>query len=154
MKVEFSVNIRIRKPVAEVFDAVVNPKKLSGYFTESASAPLTEGATAMWKFEGYPKEFPVFVRKVVANKLIEYEWESMEGGYNTKVTMTFEAASANSTLITVTESGWRETEKGVKSSYQNCGGWMHMMCCLKAYLEYNINLRTGSFESKDFEAVN
>src|SRR5262249_48829310 len=153
MKVEFSVNIRIRKPVAEVFDAVVNPKKLSGYFTEKASGQMEEGATVMWKFEGYPKEFPVFVRKVVANKLIEYEWESMEGGYNTKVTLAFEAAGPSSTMITVTESGWRETDKGVKSSYLNCGGWMHMLCCLKAYLEYNINLRTGSFEPKDFEAA-
>lgn len=27
--------------------------------------------------------------------------------------------------------------------YGNCGGWMHMMCCLKAHIEYGINLRTG-----------
>lgn len=50
MTLEFRVNGRIGKPVAEVFDAVVNPKKLSGYFTTigGASAPLVEGTTVTW----------------------------------------------------------------------------------------------------------
>jgi hypothetical protein len=25
----------------------------------------------------------------------------------------------------------------------NAGGWMHMLVCLKGYLEYGINLRAG-----------
>ena len=33
MSLGFKVSARIAKPVAEVFDAVVNPTKLSGYFT-------------------------------------------------------------------------------------------------------------------------
>ena len=37
----------------------------------------------------------------------------------------------------------RVRAKGLKASYDNCGGWMHMSCCLKAYLEYGINLRAG-----------
>ena len=50
MTLEFRVNGRIGKPIAEVFDAVVNPKKLSGYFTTigGASAPLAEGTTVTW----------------------------------------------------------------------------------------------------------
>ena len=32
---------------------------------------------------------------------------------------------------------------GEETSYGNAGGWMHMMCSLKAYLEYGINLRAG-----------
>ena len=38
MTLEFRVNGRIGKPVAEVFDAVVNPEKLSGYFTTIGGA--------------------------------------------------------------------------------------------------------------------
>ena len=34
-------------------------------------------------------------------------------------------------------------EQGRKLSYGNAGGWMHMLACLKAYLEYDINLRAG-----------
>jgi hypothetical protein len=45
--------------------------------------------------------------------------------------------------VQIRESGWRQDEKGFASSYGNCGGWMHMMLCLKGYLEYGINLRAG-----------
>lgn len=151
MKIEFQVSIRIQKPVAQVFDAVVNPQKLSGYFTKSASAPLQEGKQAFWSFPEFPDEFPVNVRKVVPNSLIQLEWEAMEGGYFTHVEMKFKEIEPSTTLITISESGWRQDEKGVKSSYLNCSGWMHMMCCMKAYLEHGINLRAGSFHMNDFK---
>ena len=50
MSLGFKVSGRIAKPVAEVFDAVVNPTKLSGYFTtiKGASAPLVAGTTVTW----------------------------------------------------------------------------------------------------------
>ena len=38
MSLGFKVSGRIAKPVAEVFDAVVNPAKLSGYFTTLGGA--------------------------------------------------------------------------------------------------------------------
>ena len=44
-------------------------------------------------------------------------------------------------MVRISESGWRETPAGLKASYDNCGGWMHMALCLKAYLEHGINLR-------------
>ena len=41
MELKFKVQTKIQKPVAEVFDAVYSPEKLSGYFTNGgASAPL------------------------------------------------------------------------------------------------------------------
>jgi hypothetical protein len=46
-------------------------------------------------------------------------------------------------MVQIAEEGWRADEEGVKASYGNAGGWMHMACCLKAYLEYGINLRAG-----------
>ena len=151
MKVEFHVSIRVAKPVAEVFDAVVSPKKLSGYFVESSSAPLQAGEQVVWKFADFPDKVPVTVRKVVPNEKIELEWPSEEGGYNTTVEMSFKPINPNTTLISIAESGWKQTEKGIKSSYGNCGGWMHMLCCMKAYLEHGINLRAGSYMPEDFQ---
>ena len=149
MEIAFHVNIRIAKPLAEVFDAVVNPQKLSGYFTATSSAPLQEGQTVIWTFPDFPGEAPVKVRKVVPNSIIQLEWESMEGGYNTQVEMKFKEIDPTTTLVTIEESGWRETSKGVKSSYLNCSGWTHMLCCMKAYLEFGINLRAGSYKPED-----
>jgi uncharacterized protein YndB with AHSA1/START domain len=143
MEPKFQVQLKILKPVAEVFDGVVNPKKLSGYFTRTASGPLAEGMTVQWSFPEFPTEFPVKVRQVVKNERIVLEWASAEGGYNTKVEMVFKPLDGQATMVQISESGWRDTPKGIESSYGNCGGWMHMACCLKAYLEHGINLRAG-----------
>ena len=147
MEPTFKLHAKIQKPVAEVFDAVYNPKKLSGYFTTGgANAPLDEGTTVMWAFaEPKVEPFPVKVKKVVKNELIEFWWESTEGGYDTKVEMRFEPIDRNSTLVSISESGWKDTEKGVKSSYQNCEGWSQMAACLKAFVEHGINLRKGYY---------
>ena len=143
MEPKFQVQLKIQKPVSEVFEAVVNPKKLSGYFTKTASGPLVEGTTVMWSCPEFPEEFPVKVRQVVENERIVLMWESAEGGYDTTIEMAFKPLDAGATMVQISESGWRETPKGIESSYGNCGGWMHMMCALKAYLEYGINLRAG-----------
>jgi uncharacterized protein YndB with AHSA1/START domain len=143
MDPKFEVQLKIRKPVAEVFEAVVNPGKLSGYFTRTSSGPLVEGATVMWKFLEVEEETPVKVRQVVQNERLVFEWPAQEGGYDTRVEMLFRPLEPGATMVQIRESGWRPTPKGIESSYGNCGGWMHMACCLKGYLEYGINLRAG-----------
>lgn len=143
MEPRFEVQLKIRKQVDEVFEGVVNPKKLSGYFTRTASGPIVAGTTVKWSFPEFPEEFPVKVREVVKNERIVLEWEASERGYDTKVEMIFKRLDDGATMVQIRESGWRETPKGIESSYGNCGGWMHMVCCLKGYLEYGINLRAG-----------
>ncbi|MCI0442941.1 SRPBCC family protein [bacterium] len=149
MDLRFKVHIKIQKPVSDVFDAVYNPKKLSSYFTTGgASGPLDEGKTVTWDFADFPGAFPVYVRQVIPNQLIVFEWQaagSEKDPYNTKVEMHFEPIENNSTMVSITESGWKQDEKGLESSYGNCFGWSHMSCCLKAFVEYGINLRKGSF---------
>jgi uncharacterized protein YndB with AHSA1/START domain len=151
MDLKFEIHAKIRKPVAEVFDAVCDPEKLSRYFTTGgANAPLREGTTVMWSFADAPEKyrgsdltFPVKVTKVLHGRLIEFEWAASDGNYNTQVRMKFEPLGPNETLVSISESGWKETPAGLASSYDNCGGWMQMACCLKAFVEYGINLRHG-----------
>lgn len=151
MELRFEIHAKIQKPVAEVFDAVTNPKKLSSYFTSGgASAPLREGTTVTWSFADVPTgkgsravSFPVKVTKVVDERLIEFEWQASDGDYNTRVQIKFDALGPAETMVSISESGWKQTEAGLRSSYSNCGGWTQMACCLKAFAEYGINLRKG-----------
>jgi uncharacterized protein YndB with AHSA1/START domain len=143
MNPEFEVQLKIRRPVAEVFEAVVNPSKLSGYFVQTSSGPLAEGSTVTWSFAEAPEPFDVVVSAVVPNQRIRFAWPAEEGGYKTQVEMNFDELDDRNTMVRIKESGWRDTPTGIKSSYSNAGGWMHMMCCLKAYLEYDVNLRAG-----------
>jgi uncharacterized protein YndB with AHSA1/START domain len=146
MELRFQVYGKIRKPVAEVFDAVVNPKKLSGYFTTGGSSgALVPGSTVTWDFADFPGAFPVHVREIVPERLIVLQWQAADGEYDTTVRMEFEALDDRSTLIRISESGWKETQKGLDSSYGNCSGWMQMLCCLKVYAEQGKNLREFFF---------
>jgi uncharacterized protein YndB with AHSA1/START domain len=148
MELKFQTHVKIPKPIAEVFDAVYNPKKITQYFaTNSASGPLDEGTTVIWNFADFPGDIPLFVKKVVPNELISFEWETSDRGYNTQVNMRFEPLGPQETLVSISEGTWKENQKGLDSSYGNCYGWMNMACCLKAYLEYGINLRKGFFHN-------
>lgn len=143
--VKFQVQLKIRKPVAEVFDGVVNPQKLSRYFVKTASGPLATGQTVQWTFpepELAAIVVPVKVTEVVPNERILFTWEGGEG-FDTTVEMTFKPLDANNTMVQISESGWPVTEKNLQQSHGNAGGWMHMMLCLKGFLEYGINLREG-----------
>lgn len=150
MKPEFRVSGRIAKPVRDVFDAVVNPGKLSAYFTTvgGASAPLAAGTTVVWW-----GEVPVQVDEVSTDNRIVLRWDgpkSADGGalYKTRIEMKFEALDAGATLVSIAETGWHEDVRGQRASYLNCEGWSQMLCCLKAFLEYGINLREGYYPSE------
>jgi uncharacterized protein YndB with AHSA1/START domain len=141
MELKFTVKLKIRRPAAEVFDAVVDPKTLTGYFVQTASGPLAAGATVMWSFAEAPGPFPVVVETVEPGARLVFRWPA--AGHDTRVEMTFTPLDDASTIVAISESGWPSDDKGVAASHGNAGGWMHMLCCLKAYLEYDINLRAG-----------
>ena len=143
MEPRYQVQLKIRKPAAEVFEAIVRPEKLSRYFVQAASGPLVEGATVRWRFAEVPGEHDVLVRQVVKDQRLVLEWNSPAGDHKLEVEMTFQPLDAGASMVQISERGWRETPADIRSSYGNAGGWMHMMCCLKAYLEYGINLRAG-----------
>ena len=146
MELRFQVYGKIAKPVAEVLDAVYNPSKLSGYFTTGgASAPLVEGSTVTWDFADFPGAFPVHVRRVEQNRLIELEWKAGDGDYSTRIRLEFEPLEGGATLVRISEGTWRETQQGLDASYGNCMGWTQMLCAMKLYVERGINLRQDFF---------
>jgi uncharacterized protein YndB with AHSA1/START domain len=146
MELQFRVYGKIARPVAEVFDAVYNPTKLSGYFTTGgASAPLVEGSTVTWDFADFPGAFPVQVRKVERDRLIELEWKAGDGDYTTRTRLEFEPLEGGATLVRISEGKWKENQRGLDASYGNCMGWTHMLCAMKLYVERGINLREYFF---------
>ncbi len=150
MDLKFEVSGRINRPVEEVFESVVNPEKLSGYFTTGgAKGRIETGATVNWNFHDCPGAFPVIIVEVEKNRRIILQWEANDdgkGAYNTTVTMRFESLEGGRTLVSIAEEGWRQTDSGLKASYSNCMGWSQMLCAMKAYVEHGINLRQGMYK--------
>jgi uncharacterized protein YndB with AHSA1/START domain len=62
------------------------------------------------------------------------------------VEMTLSTRKDGSTLVTITEKGMNSDEEGIKWLKGNTEGWANFLACLKAYMEYGINLRKGAFD--------
>lgn len=150
MDLNFRVFAHVSKPVEQVFEAVADPDQLSRYFTTGgAKGRLETGAVVTWDFHDFPGAFPVRVIEAVPNERIVIEWQANDGaepGYDTRVAFTFEPVEGGRTLVAVEESGWRESDAGLKAAFGNCMGWSQMLCALKAWLEHGINLREGMYK--------
>ncbi|MDB5506742.1 MAG: ATPase [Devosia sp.] len=150
---EFKVSGRINKPVHEVFEAVADPRQLSNYFTTGgAKGRLETGATVTWDFADFPGAFPVHVVEVVADEKIVLRWAAADGtpeqggSYETTVTMSFEALEDGRTLVSIAESGWRDTAAAQKAAFGNCEGWTGMLAALRIWLERRFNFREGFYK--------
>ena len=143
-KLEINVSMQIQKPINEVFEAIVNPEKMSNYFIAEGSGIMEEGKELMWKFPEFDEKFPIKVGKVEKDKYVSFHWG--EEGQELLVEITLASAENNSTLVNVSEKSRDNNEEGIKWLSGNSFGWSNFLTCLKAYLEYGINLRKGAFD--------
>lgn len=144
-KLKINTALQISKPVNEVFEAIVDPKKMSNYFIAQGSGRMEEGKTLKWKFPEFEEEAEVAVVEVTPGEYISFQWEGAKGN-KLLVEITLLPMPGNTTLVKVTEDGMPANEAGIKWLAQNTEGWANFLASLKAYLEYDINLRQGAFD--------
>ena len=141
---EIKAALQISKPVNEVFEAIVDPTKMSNYFISKGSGRMEEDKQITWQFPEFDMDFPVRISKIERNKYISFHWDM--DGIELLVEMTLVPGDSNSTIVTITEKGRNNDEAGIKWLKGNTEGWANFLACLKAYLEYGINLRKGAFD--------
>ena len=139
-----TTKIRILKPVAEVYEAIVNPEKMSHYFISKGSDRMDVSETLIWNFPEFDVDVPILVDKIEANRYISYYWDVGDKKYLVEILL--EKDPTDATIVTVTEKGGDNNEAGIKWLMGNTEGWANFLACLKAYLEYGINLRKGAFD--------
>jgi uncharacterized protein YndB with AHSA1/START domain len=141
---EIRTALQILRPAGDVFEAIVDPARMSDYFISRSSGRMEEGAQLMWQFPEFQAEFPIRVGKIEKDRYISYYWD-----FDKKellVEMTLDPRGPGSTLVTVTEKGMNNDEEGIRWLKGNTEGWANFLACLKAWLEYGINLRKGAFD--------
>ncbi|HEX7493417.1 MAG TPA: SRPBCC family protein [Bacteroidales bacterium] len=141
---EVKAAIQISKPVNEVFEAIVDPVQMSNYFISKGSARMEEGKKIIWKFPEFDMEAPILCGKIEKNKFITFYWDN--DSVETLTEMTLTPKANNSTLVSITEKSRENNEAGIKWLVGNTEGWANFLACLKAWLEYGINLRKGAFD--------
>jgi uncharacterized protein YndB with AHSA1/START domain len=141
---EVKAALQVQKPVDVVFEAIVNPGKMSNYFISKASGRMEEGKNIIWRFPEFDMDVPIRVGKIEKNVFISFYWD--DNGKELLTEMTLTPKINNSTLIRITEKSRENDEAGIKWLIGNTEGWANFLACLKAYLEYGINLRKGAFD--------
>jgi uncharacterized protein YndB with AHSA1/START domain len=140
-QLEVNTRLRIAKSPGIVFEAIVNPKEMSHYFISSGSARLDKADSVTWRFADFGGQLDVKPQEIKKDASISFLWSA--GGPEALVTISLQAVPRGATVVHVKESGWPADAKGIASCVRQTQGWMHMLCCLKAHLEYGINLRKG-----------
>jgi uncharacterized protein YndB with AHSA1/START domain len=149
---DIKTGLVILKPRHEVFEAIVDPDKMSVYFISESSGRMEEGKNLIWKFPEWDMEVPVRVGKIEADKYISYYWNDFDGK-ELLVEMNLTSKDETSTFVVVTEKTRDNDEAGIKWLKGNTEGWANFLACLKAYLEYGINLRKGAFDPSQMPQV-
>jgi uncharacterized protein YndB with AHSA1/START domain len=150
-KLHIQTALQILKPAHEVFQAIVDPANMSNYFISEGSGPMEEGKTVTWKFPEFEGRFPVRVGKVEQDKYISYYWDGTDGT-ELLVEITLTQKGDTATVVTITEKEMDNNEAGLAWMMGNTAGWANFLACLKAYLEYGVNLRKGAFDFMKPEA--
>ena len=143
MKLHINVAIQIQKPVDVVFEAIVNPDQMSQYFISKSSGKMEEGKSLVWNFPEFYADAPVRVGKIIANELITFYWEINQ--VEVEVEMQLQQKPDGSTVIRIIEKEMDNNDAGITWLKGNTEGWANFLACLKAYMEYGINLRKGAF---------
>jgi uncharacterized protein YndB with AHSA1/START domain len=138
--VTVTVDDRIARPVAEVFEAIVDPAQMAQYFISRGSARITAGATLTWEWDDVGAKLDIQVVQFEPGAKVAFVWAAT--GTRTKVTLQL-VADGSATKLVATEAPFPLTEDGVQRAMQQTRGWTDFCCCLKAFLQHGINLRLG-----------
>jgi uncharacterized protein YndB with AHSA1/START domain len=144
-QLEIKVGLKVLRPREEVFEAIVDPNKMSGYFISKGTGRMETGKTVTWQFPEFDMQFPVRVEKVDPPSYISYYWADPDGN-ETKVEFHLKSLNDGSTSVSISEKARENDQQGIEWLRRNTGGWANFLACLKAYLEYGINLRKGAFD--------
>ena len=129
----------IRRPVAEVFEAFVNPDITTQFWFTKSSGRLEVGKQVQWDWEMYGITVPVTAKAIEPDRRIVIEWPGYSG--TTTVEWTFAPQEGGATFVSVTESGFGgDGDELVKQVTGSTQGFTLVLAGLKALLEHDVRL--------------
>ena len=129
----------IRKPVADVFEAFINPAVTAKFWFTKSSGRLEGGKQLQWEWEMYGISIPVTAKAIERNKRILIEWVGYSGP--TTVEWIFSPQKDGTTFVSITEIGFAgDGDELVKQVTDSTQGFSLVLAGLKALLEHNVRL--------------
>jgi uncharacterized protein YndB with AHSA1/START domain len=129
----------IRRPVADVFEAFVNPDITTKFWFTKGSGRLEAGKQVQWDWEMYNISIAVTAKAIEPNKRIVIEWPGYSGP--TIVEWSFAPQKDGTTFVNITETGFTgDGDELVKQVTDSTQGFSLVLAGLKALLEHNVKL--------------
>lgn len=111
----------IRRPVAEVFEAFVDPAITSRFWLTRGSGRLEPGKQVTWEWEMYGVSAHVSVKAIERNRRIHIEWPG--------------------TFVSITNTGFTgDAEAVAAQAVASTEGFTLVLAGLKALLEHGVRL--------------
>jgi uncharacterized protein YndB with AHSA1/START domain len=127
----------VRRPVADVFDAFVNPEVTTKFWFTKSSGKLETGKTVRWEWEMYGLAAEVRVIAMEPQQRILVEWDDPP----MPIEWLFSERPGRTTLVTISNWGFRGTEDEiVAQALDSMGGFSFVLAGLKAWLEHQVRL--------------
>lgn len=131
----------IRKPVADVFEAFVNPAVTTRFWFTKSSGRLEPGKVIRWDWEMYNASTQVRVIAIEQGRRILIEW----GSPPTTVEWVFTPRLDNTTFVSITNTGFSgDADEIVRQAIDATEAFTLVLAGLKALLEHDITLNLVS----------
>ncbi|HYF93288.1 MAG TPA: SRPBCC family protein [Symbiobacteriaceae bacterium] len=139
------VEMLIRKPAKEVFEAFVDPAITTKFWFTKSSGRLEQGKRVTWEWEMYGVSAGVHVQAIDENKRILIAFDD-----HTTVEWTLTDRAADETFVTIAHSGFvGDSDEIVRQVIDSTGGFTIVLCGLKALLEHGIALNLVADKAPD-----
>ena len=135
--VTITAQMLVRKPVSEVFEAIVNPKITTQFWFTKSTGRLDKNARVRWDWEMFGVGDVLTVKEFEENARILIEWENDP----TVVEWRFEERGGGATLVTIANWGFPGAcDEVLPHAVDSKGGYTMVLAGLKAWLEHGIQL--------------
>lgn len=127
----------IYRPVAECFEAFVNPEITTSFWFTKSSGRLEIGKKVRWDWEMFGVSDVLTVKELEENRRILVEWENDP----TTVEWCFESRNGGATLVKISNWGFPgNCDEVLPQAVDAKGGYTMVLAGLKAWLEHGIAL--------------
>jgi uncharacterized protein YndB with AHSA1/START domain len=125
------VSMLVRRPVAEVFNAFVEPALLERFWLSKASGPLQTGKSVRWDFMVEGASADAYVKELSTNERIFIEWSD-----GTTVSFKFTPHRADATVVGIENAGFNgDADEVIQTAIESTQGFTIVLCDLKTLLE-------------------
>ncbi|HEV2483586.1 MAG TPA: SRPBCC domain-containing protein [Puia sp.] len=130
----------IRKPVAEVYEAFIDPAITTKFWFTKSTGKLEKGKTVEWTWEMYNITSTATVLDIVPNKRIEIAWGAPGKEIN-RVEWSFRPMGEGMTFVDIVMDGFHGDQQEVLEKVSgSASGFCWVLAGLKALLEFNVRL--------------